>query len=104
MGTVCGVNRGAVSHISVKLSNEVSDSMEKEETELSYVKGVQFVGGIAGGDLLLLKDGTVDEQYLKKKEKGRNYQGMNNCTMGFRSRGILMWAVLSALPVLEIRS
>ena len=75
VGTVCGVNRGAVSHISVKLSNEVSDSMEKEETELSYVKGVQFVGGIAGGDLLLLKDGTVDEQYLKKEGKGQELSG-----------------------------
>ena len=75
VGTVCGVNQGAVSHISVKLSDEVSDKMDKEETELSYVKGVQFVGGITGGDLLLLKDGTVDEQYLKKEGKGQELSG-----------------------------
>lgn len=87
VGTVCGVNRGAVSHISVRLSDEVSDKMEKEETELSYVKGIQFVGGITGGDLLLLKDSTVDEQYLKTEGKGQEPSGYKRLYNGAPIRG-----------------
>lgn len=75
VGTVCGVNLGSISRIGVKRSEETAAMTQDELAEASYVKGLQFVGGITGGDLFLLDTDKVDETYLTTDGRGQQLKG-----------------------------